>query len=426
MEYMEHKAKDSPAAIASRTVSMIHRRQPFVRTVLFTLIEFLLLGKIKWSTIRFVWDLDMSLSHTTALALRMPEKRNKVNSRIGKNNSIQSICDCGSVVVDVQIDCTEYAINCHCTGCRRYHTGPFTSFLKTDLSEISIRRGKEKIGKYFSECKELGPVERWFCMDCSSKIISAPQSISSYSTNDSGGGKRGNDYDNNYNATIKGQTSEFCTSNGKPNQATTCFVNLGPVVDNDISPTITSVWKDQLEQENNNLHFEKRNGIWVDAQPEHSLDFDNVSGVFDFPQTWSGGCSCGACRYDFILEYPTELQHCYCNLCRKLSGGPFMSWIPVEKEFFRWRPSTSLQLVRTTSFGRRHICKNCKSVMTIVYDEQPDLVWPCAGSLGDSSLPKDVIEMGKYFSRVCHICCRYHPTWLEIRDDGLDRIEEAC
>ena len=413
MEYDKGSALDISKNSVSPAGRMIHRRQPYyVRTVLFTLLEFLLLGKIKWSTIRFVWDLDASL--TTADALRMPAKRSQSSSRTSTVN-IQSVCDCGSVVIDVQSDSTECAINCHCTGCRRYHTGPFTSFLKTDMSQISIRQGKEKIGKYFSNCDELGPVERWFCVDCSSKIISVPQSIPSFSTD--------NDVESKEN---KFETSESSLSNVKCNKGTTCFLNLGPVVETGLSPAVTSVWKEQLEHEENNLHYEKKSAVWVDAHRKHKLDHDNGLEEFDPPLTWSGGCSCGACRYEFLLDYPTELQHCYCNLCRKLSGSPFMSWIPVEKEIFRWKPSSSLQLVRTTPFGRRHICKNCKSVLTIVYDEQPDLVWPCAGSLDDSSLPKDLAEMEKCFSRICHICCRYHPTWLEIRDDGLDRIDEAC
>ena len=408
---------------------MIYRRQPCIRKVLYTLLEFFLLGKIRWSIIRFVWDLDTPLSHTAVLALRMPAKINQGISTTMITN-IQSICDCGSVVVDVSIeqnDNTTGAINCHCTGCRRYHTGPFISFLKTDMSKICIRQGKEKIGKYLSNCNELGRVERWFCVDCSSKILSVPTSLSSCSTNNDMERKESSIRRNNErNDLTKLENADLCVSKAKSETVTKCFVNLGPVVEDEIPQNITSVWKEELEQEENNLHFDEGKGVWARAEPENTSDCNGDPGAFSSPLIWSGGCSCGACRYDFILEYPVELQHCYCNLCRKLSGSPLMSWIPVENECFQWRPSSSLQIVRTTPFGRRHICRNCNSVMTIVYDEQPDLIWPCAGSLDDSSLPNNTIEIGKCFSRVCHICCRYHPTWLEVRDDGLDRIEEAC
>ena len=63
--------------------------------------------------------------------------------------------------------------------------------------------------------------------------------------------------------------------------------------------------------------------------------------------------------------------------------------------------------------------------MTIVYDEQPDYIWPCAGSLEDSSLPKDATDIGRYFNRVCHICCADSPAWLKIREDGMERIPGA-
>ena len=397
---------------------MITRRHQYI----YALLKLLFLGTIRWRNIENAFDIDTSILHASALALKMPPKRNQGSANRTTAN-IQSVCDCGKMAIEVSIgqnDSMVGAINCHCTNCRRYHTGPYTSFLKTNISQVSIRRGKKKIGKYLSHCNELGPVERWFCVDCSSKMLSVPQSQSS---SDIDADKKGI---SNRDDKLSDGTANVHQSKEECNIDANCFVNLGPVVEQRIPPTITDFWKEELTKEENNIHFDERKGVWVRATclEESSDDEDDSNSVFP-AVTWSGGCSCGACRYDFTLDYPTELQHCYCNLCRKLSGSPFMSWIPVEKDDFRWKPSSSLKIVRTTPFGRRHICTNCKSVMTILYDEQPDAVWPCAGSLDDSSLPSDTAEISKYFGRVCHICCRYHPTWLEVRDDGLDRIEEA-
>jgi hypothetical protein len=412
---------------------MIYRRQRYIS--LHTLLKFLLLGKIRWNAIGFVRDLGNPLPVTAVLALSMSQVTTGRISTTSATN-IRSICNCGSVVVDVyfdQNDNTASAINCHCEGCRRYHTGPFTSFLKTDESRISIREGDDKIGKFSSNCNELGPVERWFCMDCSSKILSVPRPLSSYSDDNAVEDK----HNTNSNRKENAGNEETCIPKAKRKPVSKCFVNLGPVVEDGISPTITGDWKEQLERIENNLHFDNASGVWVRARPECNADDNNDPKALNTSLTWSGGCSCGACRYELTLNRPTQIQHCYCHLCRTKLGSPFMSWIPVEKKDFRWKKigvqeeggvqrSPSLQIVRTTPFGCRHICKNCKSVMTIVYDEQPDLIWPCARSLDDSSLPNDTTEMGKCLSRVCHICCRYYPTWLKIRDDGLERIEEAC
>ena len=353
---------------------------------------------------------------------------------IGTYN-IRSRCNCGKVVVDVSLDQndnTVSAINCHCKGCRRYHTGPFTSYLKTDASQVIIRRGKEKIGKFSSNCNELGPVERWYCVDCSSKIVSVPQPYS----DDDAMKDTCKSWDCEGNESNKHDKDTVPKSKTEPVKK--CLVNLGPVMEDVIPPIVTSSWKEQLERSENNLHFDDAS-VWVRARPKHISDYNYDARVLNSSLTWSGGCSCGACCYEFTLYHPVEIQHCYCQLCRTLSGSPFLSWIPVKKHDFCWKTTcvqeggdvksslpSSLQIVRTTPFGCRHICSKCQSIMTIIYDEQPDLVWPCAGSLDDSSLPNDTEEMGKCLSRVCHICCRYHPTWLKTRDDGMERIEEAC
>uniref|UniRef100_A0A6U9YP86 CENP-V/GFA domain-containing protein n=1 Tax=Pseudo-nitzschia australis TaxID=44445 RepID=A0A6U9YP86_9STRA len=379
------------------------------------------------------------------------------------------------------------AINCHCQGCRRYHTGAFASFLETDSSNIHVAKGRDKIGKYASDCKELGPVERWFCTDCSSKLLTLPvlqpqphasKSSSSLeektdaNTSDAAGYATScSDSGDQENGTIdQTRKPDLLLPATRTTTTTTtkcvCLLNLGPVVEDGISPDVTNSWKKELERPENNVHSDNQtSAVWACALPnyEDGYDYDDDDdddedddeGCYDdeyypkalpTPLKWSGGCACGACRYEFDLTHPTELQHCYCHLCRELSGSPFMTWIPVEKQDFRWTvrgtgggeietpassslsssSSSPLQFVRTTPFGSRHICRNCQSVMTIVYDEQPDHVWPCAGSLDDSALPRDTEEMGKCLSRVCHICCGYHPTWLRTRDDGMERMEEAC
>ena len=64
--------------------------------------------------------------------------------------------------------------------------------------------------------------------------------------------------------------------------------------------------------------------------------------------------------------------------------------------------------------------------MTIVYDEDPTVVWPAAGGLDDASIPQTREEMSLYMERVVHICCIWKPSWYSIPNDGLERIDYAC
>jgi len=38
----------------------------------------------------------------------------------------------------------------------------------------------------------------------------------------------------------------------------------------------------------------------------------------------TGGCQCGALRYEW-LEKPAHSSVCYCRMCQKASGQPFMA-----------------------------------------------------------------------------------------------------
>ena len=215
-------------------------------------------------------------------------------------------------------------------------------------------------------------------------------------------------------------------------QSNEYLINLGPINADTIPQTQSYRWKQQLKQIENNLHSSEesssRSCRWAGVLPSNTEISYSARRKMQLStaKMWSGGCECGACTYEITLTRLTQLQHCYCNMCRKLSGSPYSTWFPVDKTQFKWRQSDSITLARTTPFGQRHICKKCRGVMTIVYDEQPNLVWPCAGGLDDATLPDSSDEMGLLLSRVCHICCRNLPPWIELPEDGTERLMDAC
>jgi len=143
------------------------------------------------------------------------------------------------------------------------------------------------------------------------------------------------------------------------------------------------------------------------------------------PLQVTGSCACGDCSYAIPFEPPMELQHCYCKVCRHLSGSAFQTWVPVYHENFVWTRNEPA-LVRTTEHGQRHVCTKCGGVLTIVYDSDPDFVWPAAGGFDDSTLPKEESTVSEYLDRVVHICCIWKQPWYELPNDGLKRIDYAC
>ncbi|CAD7923157.1 unnamed protein product [Amoebophrya sp. A25] len=116
----------------------------------------------------------------------------------------------------------------------------------------------------------------------------------------------------------------------------------------------------------------------------------------------TGSCYCGSCRFEARI-FPPELQHCYCSMCRKLSGAAFQTWAWVYNKNLRWVDGTSkgtkngakaggrlppsLAFEQTSDEGGRHFCKTCGTCMSIVYDdEKKTTTWLAAGCYDDDSL----------------------------------------
>eukprot|EP00392_Amoebophrya_sp_AT5.2_P008650 g8678.t1 len=99
-----------------------------------------------------------------------------------------------------------------------------------------------------------------------------------------------------------------------------------------------------------------------------------------------GSCLCGACVYQ-IPYFPTEIQHCYCGMCRRFSGSAFQTWGPSSH--VQWLATQHLELRWTTKFGQRHVCKKCGTHLSIKYGAQDLALWVAVGSL-------DFHHEGKY------------------------------
>ena len=193
---------------------------------------------------------------------------------------------------------------------------------------------------------------------------------------------------------------------------------LGSVADGSIPDGLSSKWQTSYEDWDRSCE-----PSWWQARP----------GACTIPHRsllLKGGCSCGKCSFEAKL-LPGEAQHCYCKLCRQMSGSVAQTWLPASKDSFQWTQSEALRLVRTTGHGQRHLCTCCGTVMTIVYDSQPDCIWPAAGTLDDAQMQKasgegiSGVVAGAMWYRVIHICCAYMQPWYRLPDDGLPRLKYA-
>ncbi len=127
-------------------------------------------------------------------------------------------------------------------------------------------------------------------------------------------------------------------------------------------------------------------------------------------RTLEAGCLCGAVRYR--IAGPLGKQtHCHCNLCRRASGAPVVTWVTVAPGDFTLTRGI-LRKYRSTPQGQRGFCAACGSQITFDALNLPDEVDVTAATLDDP----EAVHPKK------HIWTGSRTNWL-IMNDGLPERE---
>jgi hypothetical protein len=119
----------------------------------------------------------------------------------------------------------------------------------------------------------------------------------------------------------------------------------------------------------------------------------------------SGGCACGALRYE-VRGQPFHSTLCHCADCRRAAGAPAVAWFSVkaaELAFVRGAPA----LHRSSPPVERAFCGQCGTQLLYRNDAYPGEVDVTTCSLDDpQALPPRDHTFG---ARRLH--------WLKIADD---------
>lgn len=73
--------------------------------------------------------------------------------------------------------------------------------------------------------------------------------------------------------------------------------------------------------------------------------------------TISGGCHCGAVRYEVEGEALTHAL-CHCTDCRRCAGAPMVGWTMYRTEAVTVTRGTP-KVYESSEHGRRHFCPDC-------------------------------------------------------------------
>jgi hypothetical protein len=329
------------------------------------------------------------------------QKTNSIDagSTNGKNSFIMtSRCRCGQCELNIHWDTSTTStditkpngtnsFDCYCVNCRIYHGGVFTSYLEVSDNQVQLIK-QANIKYYTDKCDEIGSkITRLFCSQCYCKLATTATATTTITT------------------TTLDTTKETVRK---------WFINMGCIVDQTIRADYSIYWRTnrickQLQQA----------AKWYPAQPKY--DNINTNNNNQTQTVLTGGCACGNAQFKITpnIDIPNELPHCYCHLCREMSGTAFVSWLYITPKNFIWT-TIEPKLIRTTSFGQRHVCESCGVVLTIVYDDKihNDYIYPTAASI------RQLQNIDQYLESVTHIYCQDNAMWYEFPNDGLPRYYE--
>lgn len=102
---------------------------------------------------------------------------------------------------------------------------------------------------------------------------------------------------------------------------------------------------------------------------------------------FTGGCACGAIRYESIAE-PVMMLYCHCRDCQRSSGGPFSSFVIVPAEAFKLvQGSLRFHDSPSEAGGRTHrgFCPECGVPNVVNTDSAPQIVAIRTASMDDPS-----------------------------------------
>ena len=112
------------------------------------------------------------------------------------------------------------------------------------------------------------------------------------------------------------------------------------------------------------------------------------------PKKLSGGCACGAIRYECDAD-PIIMMNCHCRDCQKASGSGYAAIVVVPKAAVKIRgePRYHKVIGQSGKATERGFCTNCGSPMTVTSERRPDVLGLQAGSLDDPSTYQPMMDV---------------------------------
>lgn len=93
----------------------------------------------------------------------------------------------------------------------------------------------------------------------------------------------------------------------------------------------------------------------------------------------TGGCQCGAVRYEFYA--PLENAHvCHCRMCQRATGGVFAALVGGAPAHFAWTRGKPT-FFASSNLAERGFCERCGTPLSFQYHYEGARIYTTIGSL---------------------------------------------
>ena len=184
-------------------------------------------------------------------------------------------CQCGTLSFSASVAATAVPLRCSCLQCRKFSASSFATMVTLPNAPEPLLQPADRGGpvQFESQCSGLNTtLSRRFCKQCRS--------------------------------VLGGQTAagEF-------------LLALGCIEDESMPPALALAWRSNFRA----LATEQLPAWWT-ARPIGRRPTAP-------PRVLRGRCACGSCAFEAASGDEFQTQHCYCGLCRRLSGSVGETWV---------------------------------------------------------------------------------------------------
>jgi hypothetical protein len=113
------------------------------------------------------------------------------------------------------------------------------------------------------------------------------------------------------------------------------------------------------------------------------------------PVPFSGGCACGAIRYECTAE-PRAMRSCHCRDCQRATGSPYAALLSVPVAAFHLKQGEPQYFTVEAESGNpisRGFCPTCGSPILSKASVHPEIITVRAASLDDPSWFRSEIDV---------------------------------